>query len=193
MRTQRPSAPANHAPRPGWLWALLSRISLALLLAAPAHAQVADTPPDEYGLKAAFLLNFASFTTWPAEHIKPTLLLCVYGDDPFGAHLEATENRTLGTRHLKTRRTTSVDGLGGCDVIFITRTALTNLNRLLDRIEGLPVLTIADSPGAMHKGVMLNMETLQDRIGFSANLAAARRQGLGLSSRLLNLAIEVKQ
>ena len=40
---------------------------------------------------------------------------------------------------------------------------------------------------------MLNMDKHAGRIGFSANLAAARRQGLALSARLLNLAIEIKQ
>jgi hypothetical protein len=45
----------------------------------------------------------------------------------------------------------------------------------------------------MENGVMLNMDSSAGRISFSANLAAARRQGLGLSSKLLNLATEIKQ
>jgi hypothetical protein len=40
---------------------------------------------------------------------------------------------------------------------------------------------------------MLNMDSASGRISFAANLAAARRQGLGLSARLLNLATEVRQ
>ena len=54
-------------------------------------------------------------------------------------------------------------------------------------------LTVADSPGALDAGVMLNMDSASGRISFAANLAAARRQGLGLSARLLNLATEVRQ
>ena len=36
-------------------------------------------------------------------------------------------------------------------------------------------------------------DSASGRISFAANLAAARRQGLGLSARLLNLATEVRQ
>lgn len=170
---------------------LLCGISLAVLPAAAGFAQ-APEGDDEYSLKAAFLINFASFATWPDSH-RPALHLCIYGDDPFGAHLDALEQRTVGTRPLQIRRTLRVDGLGGCDMVFITRSMIGNLNRVQDRIDGLPVLTIADSPGAMQRGVMHNIETLGNRIGFSVNLAAARNHGVGLSARLLKLASEIQQ
>lgn len=171
------------------LRAVLCCLPVLLALALPARAQAPAA--DEYSVKAAFLLNFASFTSWPDEQAE--VLLCVYGTDEFGPHLEGLDNRAFGARHLRVRRTASADGLGDCNMVFITRPMIRNFNRVLDKIEGRPVLTVADSPGAMQMGVMLNMETLGDRIGFSANLGAARRQGVGLSSRLLHLATEVRQ
>ncbi len=68
-----------------------------------------------------------------------------------------------------------------------------NLGRVLDGVDGQPVLTVADSPGALASGVVLNMDSSAGQIRFSVNLAAARRQGLGLSSKLLNLATEIKR
>ena len=91
------------------------------------------------------------------------------------------------------QRISSVSALDDCQIVFITRSMIGNLARVLDRVDGLPVLTVADSPGAMESGVMLNMDSSSGRIGFSANLAAARRNGLVLRSKLLNLAIEIKQ
>lgn len=180
-------------PRARLLRGLLA-CGLALLGPASASlAQPADTATDEYRLKAAFLLNFATFTAWP-ESVGDTLEVCVYGGDPFGAHLDQiAAARNAGQRALRVARLNSVDALDGCQVVFVARGMIGNLPRVLDRIEGRAVLTVADSPGALDAGVMLNMDSASGRIGFAANLAAARRQGLSLSARLLNLATEVRQ
>ena len=94
---------------------------------------------------------------------------------------------------MRVARVNSVDALDDCQMVFVARGMIGNLARVLDRIEGRAALTVADSPGALDAGVMLNMDSASGRISFAANLAAARRQGLGLSARLLNLATEVRQ
>jgi hypothetical protein len=146
----------------------------------------------EYRVKAAFLVNFVTFTEWPAG-VGTTLNLCVYGPDPFGEELDRFQGRSIGRRSLAVTRVNSVDKLGNCQVVFVTRPAIDNLLRVLDSLSGKPVLTVADSPGAMRQGVALNMGTSQNRVTFEANLAAARGNGLNLSSKLLNLASEVRQ
>ena len=87
----------------------------------------------------------------------------------------------------------SVDALDGCEMVFATRPMIGNLARVLDRIGQRAVLSVADSPGALDAGVMLNMDSSSGRISFAANLATARRQGIALSARLLKLATEVRQ
>ena len=171
---------------------MLACAGALFVLASAAFAQSGDGPADEYRIKAAFLVNFASFTTWP-ESSAETLSLCVYGDDPFGAHLDAVAGRKVGQRSLRVVRASSVDALDGCEMVFVSRAMIGNLGRVLDRIARRPVLIVADSPGAVDNGVMLNMDSGAGRISFSANLAAARDHGLTLSARLLNLASEVKQ
>lgn len=188
-----PPTPPPAASRPRPPHRRLLACGAALWLAATlAFAQQGDGAADEYRLKAAFLFNFATFTSWP-DSAAEALSLCVYGDDPFGAHLDAVAGRKVGQRSLRVMRASSVDALDGCEIVFVSRPMIGNLGRVLDRIGGRPVLVVADSPGADDHGAMLNMDNHGGRIGFSANLAAARRQGLALSARLLNLATEVKQ
>lgn len=55
------------------------------------------------------------------------------------------------------------------------------------------MLTLADAPGALRHGVMLNMQVAQNRVVFEASVRAARAAGLTLSSKLLRLASEVLQ
>lgn len=171
--------------------AALRVLTCTLALLCCASSAVADTLA-EYRIKAAFLVNFATFTEWPAE-VGSTLNLCVYGPDPFGEDLDKFQNKNIGGRSLVVARVNSVDKLGNCQIVFITRPVIDNLFRVLDTLSGKPVLTVADSPGAMHQGVILNMGTKQSKVTFEANLAAARGNGLNLSSKLLSLASEVKQ
>ena len=143
----------------------------------------------EYRLKAAFLYNFITFTEWPAE-TGNTLNLCVYGPDPFGDKLQG---KNVAGRSLAVRRTNSVNGLGNCQIVFITRPMIDRLSGALDDLKGRPVLTVADSPGAARQGVAINMGTEQNKVTFEANLGVARSNGLNLSSKLLRLAREVYQ
>jgi hypothetical protein len=168
----------------------LGRLTLLLLLCLgppPASAQVG-----EYDLKAAFVFNFINFTRWPAAPGIP-LTLCIHGPDPFGAALDRLEGRSVGKRYLTLRRPVGLDGLSGCDAVFIAAPAMGNLAAVLDKLSGKPVLTIADSPGAMRRGVLINMNrNEQGKIGFEVNLAAARETGLDFSAQMLSLATEVR-
>ena len=168
----------------------LCALALALCAGVPA-ARAADDLP-EYRLKAAFLYNFALFTEWPAD-IGSTLRLCVFGPDPFGAELDGLQGKAVGERSIALQRKTGLDGLKGCQIVFVAPAAAGQLPRVLEALEGQAVLTVADSAGAARQGVALNMAVSQNKVSFEANLTAARAAKLNLSSKLLRLATEVIQ
>lgn len=145
---------------------------------------------DEYRLKAAFLYNFISFTEWPAGQGN-ALNLCVYGPDPFGEPLDGLKGKQVGTHSLAIYRTNTANTLKDCQIIFITRTVMSNLPRVLEDTSGKPVLIVADSPGAARAGTALNMIVGQNGILFEANLSAVRKNHLVFSSQLLKLAKEI--
>lgn len=157
-------------------------------LVAVVPVQPAELP--EYQLKAAFLYNFALFTEWPAE-TGPTLKLCVYGKDPFGPTIDSLQGKAVAHRQLEIERRPAGDALAGCQLVFIPQTAAADLSATVRKLRGIPVLTVAESPGATRQGVVLNMAVARDKVTFAANLAAARQAGLTLSSKLLQLATEV--
>ena len=160
----------------------------AFASAASAHSQ--DLP--EYRLKAAFLYNFAAFTEWPTD-VAGTLNVCVYGADPFGAEIDPLHGKKVGERSVAVHRKAQLESLKGCQIVFISGAAIAQLPRVLDMLRGLPVLTVADAPGAVQQGAALNMSVAQGRVTFEANLSAARSARLNLSSKLLRLATEVVQ
>jgi len=168
------------------------RILAGLFVMLCCSSQAAADTQAEYRLKAAFLYNFVAFTEWPAD-VANTLNVCVYGPDPFGEELDKYRGKNVAGRSLAMRRVNSVDNLGSCQVVFVARPVIGNLARVLDSLSGSPVLIVADSPGAARQGAAINMSAEQSKVTFEANLAAARRNRLNLSSKLLRLASEVLQ
>lgn len=166
----------------GWL--------LIGMLCASTSAFAQATP--EYRAKAGFLYNFIAFTEWPARMGSP-LTLCVYGADPFGDELNALQGKNVGGRSLAILRINTLDNLKKCQVVFITSSAMGELPRIREALQGEAVLTLADSSGALDAGVAINMILRQDKISFEVNLEAARSAQLSLSSKLLRLASRVRQ
>jgi hypothetical protein len=146
----------------------------------------------EYRLKAAFVYNFMVFTEWPPE-VGAKLNRCVMGAD-MGSALDVLVNQKLiGTRAVVVQRISERQSVAGCQVLFVSPSAVAELPRILQSINGKPVLTLADSPGAALEGVAINMELRDSKVGFEVNLKALRSAGLAVSSKLLRLAKVVYQ
>lgn len=171
------------------------RSTLALLLAidamlagSVAHAESTQ----EYRAKVGFLYNFIAFTEWP-ERVGSPLPLCVYGESPIGDELGALEGKMVNGRSLTIRYPESLEQVKGCRVLFVAGSAIGALPRILEVLQGEPVLTVADARGALDSGAGINMLIRQNKIVFEVNLAATRNAQLTLSSKLLRLAREVRQ
>ena len=169
---------------------LLPALCVLVLLSWWSGARAQEST--EYRIKAAFLYNFARFTDWPTA-VPDVLHLCVYGEDPFDEALDDLVGKRIGQRKLVVQHKSIGDSLLPCQLVFIAPRAMRSLPRVLDSLRGTAVLTVADSPGACQKGVMLNMAVVQGKVRFEANLQAAHAAQLRLSSQLLRLATEVIQ
>lgn len=183
-----------------WLCRLLAcRIpyaKLSVLLCSTCLALSSNVHADESGeymLKAAFLYNFAIFTSWPGRSMD-NFNLCIYGKDPFNRDFDALmQKKNVNERKVIIHRMNTTDQLDQCQLVFISRAAISDLAGVINSIQDKPVLTVADSPGVSEQGVVLNMNVKDDKITFEANLNRARKAGLNLSSQLLRLATEVRQ
>lgn len=155
-------------------------------------SQVQAEQPSEYRLKVAFLYNFAAYTEWPERH-SSNLEYCIYGDDPFGEHLQHLRQKKINEQEIVIKYPKDSDDLHSCQVVFIARSAMDNLSGILNLLDGKPILTIADTPGSCQQGVVLNMAIREAKVIFEANIASAKKNGLKLSAQLLRFATEVHQ
>ncbi len=148
--------------------------------------------PSEYRLKVAFLYNFMAYTEWPGQQ-SVNLNFCIYGDDPFGEHLQHLRGKKTNEQEIVIRHTKNIEDLAACQVVFISRSMVHNLNAVLNQLNDRPILTVSDSPNASLQGVVINMSIKEGKVAFEANIASAKRNGLKLSSQLLRFASEVYQ
>jgi len=161
--------------------------SLSLLIAAtPAAAQSRL----EYSVKANYLVRFAAFVDWPARAFatpRAPVVICVVGRDPFAGALDtAARAQTAYGRPLAVRRATAT-ALGGCHIVYVGQggaTALTAADQ-----SGLLVVT--DSAAGPERGAV-HFVLSEGRVRFHIDQQAASRNGLTISSRLLNLALSVR-
>ncbi len=180
-RSRRSRASPHGVVRLIWLATLL-------LLAPTAGADAAT----EYRLKAAFIYNFANFSHWPAASAGK-LRVCVYGRSPILRALEPIAGRISNGRQIEILQRAQDATVEGCEVVFVTESAIARLPALLAEIGDEPVLTVANSPGAGRTGAAFNMVVVEDKVRFEVNLPATRRGGLRVDPRVLRLATAVHQ
>ena len=147
----------------------------------------------EYKVKAAFLLNFAKFITWPASvQSVDSFTLCIVGSDPFGAALAGIEAKEVGGKRVRLRYpATNVDELGQCRMVFVSRSEQKQVARLVGQIGASPIALVSDIEGFVESGGTFEFKDQGGRLSFIINNSKAKKQGLNISSSLLNLAMEV--
>jgi hypothetical protein len=162
---------------------------MASLLFAP---QRVTAQFDDQQVKAAFVLNFLKFVTWPEAPGAPDAPIDVVvlgADDLAKAIAQASAGQQIGGRAVAVRSVRKSGDIGATpQLLFIAASERDRLPVLLRQFEGRPVLTVGDGNGYGTAGVVLNFYTSDSRIRFEANTTAAARAGLQISSHLLRLA-----
>ena len=162
------------------------RMMLALWLAA-AGVGASAAEPLEASVKAAYLAKFAFYVDWPpAAFAGPTapIVLCIVGDDAFGALVEeATAGQAVQGRAIAVKRLKAISRESGCHIAYVGAEAR------LEAVKGSPVLLVTDALGG---NGMINFVLRDNRVRFTVDDDLAAQFGLGISSKLLNVALAVK-
>lgn len=174
-----------------WLRALLLVLLAASLAAGPARAQ-----PTEMAVKAAFLPKFARYVSWPPRAMPQSgqpYQLCLVGRDPFGDMIDrAAAGEIVGGRRVAVRRVAGVAGATGCHMAFVYGENSEATARILSALRGHGVLTVTDARAGPARG-MIHFVVSGGRVRFYIDEMEAGRAGLSISSRLLSLALGVRQ
>jgi len=163
-------------------------IALGLVLIAGARAQTTD----EYMVKAAFLYNFAKFVEWPPHSFKSAsdpIVIGVLGKNSFGDALTSViSGKTFEGRPFRVREVADAPQAAGCQILFISSSERKQLETLLRQIGNPGVLTVGETDNFTSDGGIVNFKIENGSVRLQINVAAARRQQLHISAKLLSLA-----
>jgi len=169
------------------LQCMVASIAFMLWFAVNAEAAQVDDPL-EYSLKAAYLAKFPFYVEWPPlAFASPTspIVLCVVGEDPFGPLLdEAVNGQQSQGRALVVRRIRTLSRDAGCHLAYVGGDSAR-----VEVLKGSPVLVVTDTQGG---NGMINFVLRDNRVRFTVDDDLAAQHGLGISSKLLNVAMAVK-
>lgn len=171
---------------------VVRRLLLVMMLAAcsPANVSAEEYAQEEYQVKAAFLYNFARFTSWP-EHSSSTFKLCILGDDPFSETLDTLTGKEVHNEILAITRIDQPSALDGCELVYISATYSEELDEVIALLREQAILTVSDIDAFIDHGGIIGFRIIDNKIRFEINTSAAARAGLSISSRLLSLASRV--
>ena len=187
--------------------AFLDRVPAAPLVALAAAwamvctaAAVAQTPPAagfagqpiEAEVKAVFLYNFAKYVDWPSasQGSSAAIRLCVPANPSFLAVVrEAVRDEVVHGRPLSAMGLDGLDSARECDILYVGESGAPDAAAWINAVRGRQTLTVGE--GRLVDGLVIAFVRDQDRLRFDISRAAAARQKLSISSRLLGLARRV--
>lgn len=169
---------------------ILSIIAIVGFILIPGFSHAQKFSKNE--IKAAFVFNFVQFVTWPAE--KDSLTLGIVGNNEFTNVLKLKLNhQKIGNRVLKIIQYSVNQKTFNCDVIFMAHDDAINMDIILEEIKNKPILSIGETDGFCLKGGIINLiESDNGNYFFEINHVRALKQKIGISSKLLKLAIQVE-
>jgi hypothetical protein len=171
------------------------RLALLTLLIATAPCSVDAQLSSEREVKAAFLVNFAIFTEWPAATFADAaepIVVGVSGDERLRRTVDhIARGKLFGGRAMKTRNVKDANDAARIHLLFIG--GLTGLRTadILKALNGLPVLTVGDAAGFCAEGGMIAFVLEGDRLRFEISWDTTEHAGIKVSSRVLTLAKNV--
>jgi hypothetical protein len=181
-------APEYRLAKHGLRRSVILLLLLALLGGVASVPAVAQTP-NEYRVKAAFILNFTRFIEWPSDGYSDggALVVGIVGDDPFGGSLDQLNGTSVNGHRIVIRRLKAGDYLKACQILFVSSSERNRLGKILESVRGGSVLTIGELSQFNQAGGIIKFVIQDNKVRFEINSGAASQARLRVSSKLLAL------
>ncbi len=147
----------------------------------------------EAKVKAAYIYNFLLFVEWPELGPGATLRVCVMGQGAVVDALAPIVGRTANGRPIALYHPTDVGQASRCQLLYLAPSGAAGWQLLLESLADHSVLTVSDEGGFALAGGIIGFVERDRRLQLEINLERARRAGLRISSKLLEVAFRVYQ
>jgi YfiR/HmsC-like len=168
---------------------------IVVLLAVVITAQVVRAEENvqlvEQKIKAGLIYNFLKYTQWPQgspRQAGTTIVVCLFGGDPFDGNLQPMAGRTVNQRSIEIREIGSAADAPACAMLVLNGGRKADWAQLKGALAGKDILTVSDFDGFAESGGMIEFTRIDSRIGVKINTDAVTATHLAVEDRLLKLA-----
>jgi uncharacterized protein DUF4154 len=162
-------------------------VAAGCALRLPAAAAGNSGAQREYMIKAAFLYDMLKATQWPKARAG-RVVLCVLGQDPFGAAWRSIKGRPIGKGKLDVVTVQGASDFGGCDALLVGTSERERWPQVRSALDARPILTMSEMTGFAQDGGMVALMNVENRLRFDVNLKAVRKAGLNINTDALEQA-----
>jgi len=175
-----------------WLWMRVWALVIALL-AMTAIAFASAKTDQEHEIKAAFISNFIKFIDWPDLGAPGSkFVVGIYGADDYLDNMQtALSGKSVLGHPIVVEQLHSDSEIRKCRVVISGATSEDRIYRLSRLCDGSGTVLIGDADDFVKNGGSIGFLEISSRVRFDVNLDAAKRSGVTISSKLLQLAHEV--
>ena len=168
-------------------------VILSSLLGAHLPAAYAsDSRYTDYQLKAAFILNFPHFITWPKSSDDAINTICTFSGDAVADSIEMLlASPQMAERNARIRFFRNPDIDMHCDLAFVGIKAKKRIEKISSSRQSSHTLMVSDIPNYAVGGGMIELALVDARIRVILNREVMNFRGFSVDSRLLQLVTEV--
>lgn len=140
---------------------------------------------EEYILKAGFLYRFIDYVSWKDYSKKQTFKVAILEQSPITeALLNIPKNKKMEIKEYK-----NLNEITSCNILFVPYDCSYRIETILSKFSGKPVLIVTERNGYGKKGAHMNFIIVNSKLKFEVNLKSINKDGIGISSFLLQHAI----
>jgi hypothetical protein len=176
----------------GWLSiAVQAAPPVVTLPTTPLAAPSQSTTAQESRVKAAYLVKFTQYTTWPAAAFasdNAPLIIGIIGSGALNTDLEQESRPIAKPRPIEIRQVTTPEEAARCHAVFFSRADNRIEEAWLLALRNSPVLTVGESDRTIERGAVIRLVTEGKSIRFEVSRPAMESTGLKISSDMLRYA-----
>lgn len=174
---------------------MLKRFCVLLVFIAPMLVGFQNPPADTNArVKSVFIYNFTRYVEWPEDYRTGNFIINMYGTN--AAMLTElntmAKTKTVGAQKIEIRNTTTLDGIGKCNILYVTPDVATPLADIVSKIKGKSTLLVTEKQGFAKQGAAINFVVVDNRQKFELNKANAEKYSLKVSAQLVTLSIPIE-
>ena len=143
-------------------------------------------------VRAVFLFKFFDYITWPSGYVPGVSgdgVLCTLGGHNFKDTLGYIAARKSDDFRYHVKKIYDINDISGCHILYVNPKKYKDVSALQSNGG---ILTVGSENDFLNLGGIMQMKERDGKIRLLIDLKQARKQGLKISSRLLDIA-EVKK